>query len=216
MAVMIDNVAGIRGEYRRLSPAEIGLMIRLFRGGRGIKRGALSADAHVSEKTNERAEHGESIAEESRKRIAKALSIDEEALIRELYVPTTEEAEQLVKQQTEERERTHSAVAIRELRAVRDVLPLFESAALFGDSQYVQESHLRAFAELKQSLVDWSDIAGDISEPQRIDAAESLLREVRDLEVLGYVVKAGIAARCLKGGSPFPCTVLVAFPRPKG
>jgi hypothetical protein len=43
-----SNVDGIRGEYRRLTSAEVGVMIRAFREGQGIKRAVLAADANMS------------------------------------------------------------------------------------------------------------------------------------------------------------------------
>ena len=45
------NAGGNRGEYRRLTSAEVGGMIRAFREARGIKRTVLAADANISEKT---------------------------------------------------------------------------------------------------------------------------------------------------------------------
>ena len=60
-----SNVDGIRGEYRRLTSAEVGVMIRAFREGQGIKRAVLAADANMSEKTLERAEGGQCVSEDS-------------------------------------------------------------------------------------------------------------------------------------------------------
>jgi len=40
-------------------------MIRMFREGHGIKRAVLAADAHISDKTLERAEAGHAISEEN-------------------------------------------------------------------------------------------------------------------------------------------------------
>jgi transcriptional regulator with XRE-family HTH domain len=70
-----SNVDGIRGEYRRLTSTEVGVMIRAFREGQGIKRAVLAADANMSEKTLERAEGGQGISEDSCRRIARALGL---------------------------------------------------------------------------------------------------------------------------------------------
>lgn len=55
----------MRGEHRRLTSTEVGLVIRMFREGHGIKRAVLAADAHISDKTLERAEAGHAISEEN-------------------------------------------------------------------------------------------------------------------------------------------------------
>jgi hypothetical protein len=46
--------------------------------------------------------------------------------------------------------------------------------------------------------------------------AQELLQPIREFESLGYVVKCGTAERQLISGVPMPCTVVVAFKRPKG
>ena len=155
---MPESVNGIRGEYRRFTSVEIGGVIRYLRESQGVKRAALAAEANVSEKTVERAEAGEGVSEESCRRIARALGLKDDAFIRELYIPTPEEAEHIQRQALEERQRTHCVVPVRELHSVRDVLPLFDGYALVGDDQCVLEAHLQRFAELKQTLLDWADI----------------------------------------------------------
>jgi ribosome-binding protein aMBF1 (putative translation factor) len=62
---MSESVEGIRGEYRRLTSPEVGMMIRMSRQLRGIKRAVLAVEARVSEKTVERAEAGEGISADS-------------------------------------------------------------------------------------------------------------------------------------------------------
>jgi transcriptional regulator with XRE-family HTH domain len=78
---MTENIEGLHGDYRRFTSAEVGLTIRLLRRMRGLKRTVLAAEAHVSEKTLERAEAGEGISEDSSRRIARALGTKETAFI---------------------------------------------------------------------------------------------------------------------------------------
>jgi len=58
-------------------------MIRSFRQEQGIKRAALAADANMSEKTLERAEGGQGISEDSCRRIARALGLQEDVFVGE-------------------------------------------------------------------------------------------------------------------------------------
>lgn len=77
-------------------------MIRMFREGHGIKRAVLAADAHISDKTLERAEAGHAISEESYRRIARVLGPQDDVLVSELFIPAPEEAERLFKRRVEE------------------------------------------------------------------------------------------------------------------
>jgi transcriptional regulator with XRE-family HTH domain len=219
---MSDNVQGLHGEYRRFTAVEVGALIRLNREQRGIKQASLAADAGVSLKTVERAESGEGVNEESCRRIAKALGMQADSFTRELLIPSAEEAVRYLEREEAERKRTHSVLAVKELRSVRDVLTLFGNCAYLADDQCVEEKHLHAFAALKENFTDWADIAGDIPETERVSAAEQLLTEIRAFEALGYVVKGGVVSRYLTGGprdappSKFPFTFMVAFKKPKG
>lgn len=209
------NVQGIKGDFRRLTSAEVGLMIRMLREGQGIKRAVLAVDAKMSEKTLERAESGQGISEEYSRRIARALGLREDAFVAELYVPAPGEAEQMFKRQEEELRATHRPQAVAELNGIRDVLSLIRSHLLFADNQQVAESDLEDFASLKQSWWDWNAVSGDIPEPELIRGAQSFLDEIRSFEARGYVVKSGIATRYHRDGSAVPVAILVAFRKPK-
>jgi transcriptional regulator with XRE-family HTH domain len=211
-----DNVNGVRGEHRRLTSAEVGVMIRMFRGGHGIKRVVLAADAHMSEKTLERAEAGHAISEESYRRIARVLGLRDDVFVSELYIPTPEEAERMLKRRDEELRATHRAHAVAELKGVRDVLPLFRSHFFFADDLNVAEEHMEAFADLKQSWWEWNAISSDIPELDLVKGAQSFLSEIRSFEARGYVMKSGVSERFYKDGTAVPVAVLVAFRKPSG
>jgi transcriptional regulator with XRE-family HTH domain len=210
------NVNGIRGEYRRLTSAEVGLMIRMIREAQGIKRAALAADANMSEKTLERAESGRGISEESCCRIARALGIREDTFVNELYVPGgPEEAERMLKERDDQLRATHQQHPVLELKGARDVLPLFRAHFFYADDQNVAEGDMVAFAGLKDSWWEWNMIASDISESELVQGAQGFLAEVRSFESLGYVVKAGTSERHYNG-TAVPVAVLVAFKKPRG
>jgi transcriptional regulator with XRE-family HTH domain len=165
---MTENIEGLHGEYRRFTSAEVGTTIRLLRRIRGLKRAVLAAEAHVSEKTLERAEAGEGISEDSSRRIARALGMKETAFIEELFIPTLEEAARLQQKKDEEVRKTHRPVAVAPVVGPRDILPLFENYGLFADDMNVADEHLKEFADLKQTLVDYGDISADFTAPQRV------------------------------------------------
>jgi len=206
-----DNIESLRGEYRRFTSAEVGGVIRMFRESQGIKRAVLATEANVSEKTIERAEGGEGISEDSCRRIARALGMKENAFTDELYIPSPEEAVRIQKQSAEDFQRTHRAVSVAPLNAPRDILPLFRCYALIPDEQCVADEHLHDFATLKQALVDYGDISGDLSATEQLEAAEEFVKLVREFEAFGYVVKCEIAADYRTHGDSWPCSVLVAF-----
>ena len=213
---MTESIEGLHGSYRRFTSAEVGLTIRLLRRMRGLKRTVLAAEAHVSEKTLERAEAGEGISEDSSRRIARALGMKETAFTEELFIPTLEEAARIQQKKDEDLRKTHRSVPVEPVRGPRDVLPLFENYGLFADDMNVADGHLKDFADLKQSLVDYGDISGDLTAPQRVEAAEDVVKDIREFEMLGYVIKVGTARDYRVHGEEWPCSVMAAFRKPTG
>jgi transcriptional regulator with XRE-family HTH domain len=222
---MSDNVYGINGEYRRLTPREIGLFIRDCRERMGLKRLALALEVGMSEKTLERAESGEGVSEESCRRIAVALGLKADAFTCEMFVPSATTAEEFRQNELrlqQELERTHFVTSVHELRSARDVLALFGTQAFLGDGSNVADEHLQQFTALKVSMAEWNDIALDIPETESLAASEVVLQDIRALEALGYVLKGSVVERYVTGG-PFQagralwrCSLVVAFKKPKG
>ena len=213
---METTVDGLRGEYRRLTSMEIGVMIRAFREGQSIKRAVLAAEANMSEKTLERAEGGQGISEDSCRRIARALGLQEDVFVGERYIPAPEEAMRMLEQKDKERRATHSPSAVAELKGVRDVLPLFRACGFVADDQNVGDQDMEAFAGLKESWWEWNAIASDIGQPELVRGAQSFLAEIRSFEARGYVLKSCIAQRFHEDGMPVALAVLVAFRKPIG
>ena len=210
-----NNVNGIRGEFRHLTAVEMGAMIRMLRKSRRIKRVALAAEANMSEKTLERAEAGEGISEESARRIARALDLQEDVFVAKVYFPTADEAERLFEKCQEERTANYLPLAVRELRGTRDVLLLFRAHAMLGDDHHVSDNHLREFAELKESWWEWNAVSEDIGETALVDGARSFLSAVSSFESLGYEVKFGVMEGHRKNDIPYSLAVLVAFKKSK-
>lgn len=209
-----SNVQGIRGEYRRLNATEVGFLISLTRKQQGIKRAALAADAHMSEKTLERAESGLGISEDSSRRIARALGFQEDAFVSVRYIPAQGELERMLKRQEEELRATHQLQPVAEIKGVRDVRSLFQCELFFADDQYVAEEDLEAFADLQESLWEGNAVWEDISSPERVKVAQNFLAEIRAFEARGYVMKSGTSARELSG-TGVSVAVMTAFKQSK-
>jgi len=222
---MSENVYGINGEFRRPTPREIGIFIRDCRERMGLKRLALAAEVGMSEKTLERAESGEGVSDESCRRIAVALGLKPDAFTGELFIPsatTAEEVRQNELRLRQQLERTHFVTSVHEFRSAREVLALFGTQAFLGDGSNIADEHLQQFTALKVSMSESNDFALDIPETESLTAAEELLKDIRAIEALGYVLKGTVVERYVTGG-PFQanqalwrCSLVVAFKKPKG
>ena len=209
---MSDEVEGIRGEYRKPTPDEIGQIVRLLREQRGIKRASLALDANVSEKTLERVESGVAVRDAAYKRIAEALGHDGAACTTAAYIPTIEEVTEQAKREQDEVRRTHNSVAVERLADPRQMLRLFQTHALIVDDHNVDARDLDAVAALKDNLRDWSDIASEIPESERLGAARQLLIDARAIETSGYEVRIGVTDRYTIGDSPVQVAVVAFIP----
>lgn len=213
---MSENVEGIRGAYRRLTPAEVGMVVRLYRHSHEIKRTALAAMAHISDKTLERLEAGVSVREDSYRRVAVAIRLREDAFIKEEYIPTPEEYLEQQERQQDELRKTHTKVDVAPLTDPRQLLALFGAHSSIADDHKVAAKDLELVAAFKENFRDWSDIAAELPETARLDAAQSLLEEARTIERAGYTVSVGTTNRYAIGGVRVNMCVLVFFPKPPG
>jgi transcriptional regulator with XRE-family HTH domain len=208
---MDDNIEGIRGEYRKPTPVEIGILVRALRDQRGIKRAALAADAHISEKSLERIEGGVGVRDETYRRIARALGFNGKAFITAAYIPTIEELAEQFRREQEEIRQTHNSVAVEALSDPRQLLHLFQSEAMIVDDHHVASKDLDAVAAFKDNLRDWSDIAADIPETARLDAARQLLADARTIERSGYEIRVGMTERYGMKGTRLKMGVVAFF-----
>lgn len=210
---MNANVLGVEGEFRRFTPSEVGLVIKVCRKSMGLKREALALSAKVADKTIERAESGERLRERSARRIAAALGLASNTFTMERFIPhptSSEESQRLERRLNAAWAQTHLAVTVHELRDARDVHPLFGTGAVWVDDKNVAEENRPEFAALEQVISEAND-----------QAAENLLAEIRDFEARGYVVKgavieAYISDRPFQISSKWMCSYVVAFQRARG
>jgi transcriptional regulator with XRE-family HTH domain len=213
---MADKVEGIRGEYRKLTPLEIGMIVKLFRHGRDIKRAVLAADSSVSEKTLERVEAGQVVSEDSYRRIARAMGLKEDAFVKEEYVPTPEEALEQQEREQAEFAANHTKVAVAPLTDPRQLLALFGCHSNITNDRLVAAEDLELTTEFKEAFRDWSDIAAELPDTERLKAAGSLLDQAHTIERAGYAVYVGETDRYRIGSSRTRMSVVVFFPKPTG
>lgn len=181
---MSASVRGIEGEMRQFTPSEVGLVIKVCRKSMGLKREVLAAFARVTDKTIQRAEAGERVCERSSRRIAGALGLPPDTFTKQRFMPhpaSPEENQRRERVLKEAWEEVHLAITVRDLRDVRDVIPLFGSGAVWVDDSNVAEEHRQKFKALEQVIAGAND-----------QVAEDVLARIREVEARGYVVKGAL------------------------
>lgn len=214
---MKDNVQGIKGEYRELTPKEIGDFVRSFRHIHDIKRVSLAHDAGVSEKTLERLESGMRVSDEVYRKVAVECHQHENAFLGPRYIGTPEENIKAAMDRLEEWSEKYLEIEARAFADERDMRRVLDcrGGLLFDDTQLKTDA-LDDAAYFKQNLSDWKDIFDDIDEPDRLGAQRSLLAELREVEQHGYVARYGCYdAEFLASGKwiKMPLAVVTFFPR---
>jgi transcriptional regulator with XRE-family HTH domain len=81
-----------RGVYRNLTPQEIGHAVTTFRKLLGMKQLTLAVEARIDERTVQRIERGEKVNDDTLRKVAKALRMEEGSFLGPRYVATREEA----------------------------------------------------------------------------------------------------------------------------
>src|ERR1700720_4303759 len=81
-----------KGEFRNLTPQEIGHSVATFRRTLGMKQLTLALEAGIDERTVQRIERGEKVNDDTLRRVAKIFRMSEESFIGPRYVRTREEA----------------------------------------------------------------------------------------------------------------------------
>jgi transcriptional regulator with XRE-family HTH domain len=177
-----------QGEYRRLTPQEIGQAVTTFRKVIGMKQLTLALEAGVNERTVQRIERGEKVDDETLRKIAKALRMQEDAFIGMRYVPTPEEA-------VAEAEKMLSQVLMieaSEFRTVKDCDALLNAMGYFVDDRHVVAELAHEIAALKDLILDWGDIYKEIPHINQAEACESVLQQAQKIANAGYIMRYGV------------------------
>ncbi len=177
-----------KGTFRCLTPEEIGDAVVRFRKARGMKQITLAYEAgRIQERTIQRLERGELVSEDTLRKVAKALRLDENAFVGPRYVPTQEE----VLQNAERFLAEVQVIDAKELTAVHDCAALFTAHTYLVDDTNAP-THAAEIAAFKDQLQDWGDIYSSISHTERLSACESVLGNVRAISAAGYQLLYGV------------------------
>lgn len=177
-----------QGENRRLLPQEIGKAVAMFRKAADMKQFTLAFEAGVDERTVQRIERGEKVNDDTLRKIAKALRLQEDAFVGLRYVPTSEEA-------IVEAEKMLSQVLMieaSEFRTVKDCDALLSTLGYLVDDRHVAAHLVHEVAVLKDLIQDWGDIYREISHTEQVEACESVLKQAQKIEEAGYGMRYGV------------------------
>jgi transcriptional regulator with XRE-family HTH domain len=180
-----------KGEFRNLTPAEIGTAIRMLRETLERKQSVLARQANITDRTLQRAEAGEKVNEESLARIAEALGLDRRALIGPRYIPTEEEAEESSNKLVAEWNDNWVVVDIAPVQDVRCLDRLFCSMAVTIGDDHVLPIDAEMIAEFKSAVDDWGNVYSDMSASEQLPVRRSVLEQVRKIEAKGYAARLG-------------------------
>jgi len=172
-----------KGEYRRLTHEEVGGLVRRLREQAGMKQITLASEARVHERTVQRIEKGEKADDETLRRVAKALHLDEKLFVEPLYVPSIQEFDLLVKRAQAE----FTVIEAHDLKTLGDC-----GAILAHGHVFVFDDHLAdQVAEFKDLVTDWGDVYNDISHAERLEACRTVLGAAENLGLEGHKILFG-------------------------
>ena len=184
---MQTNSNSKQGEFRRLTPAEIGSTVAALRGLMEMKQITLAYEAGVSERTLQRLERGEKVDEETLKSVAKALKLPEETFFVLRYIPTPEEAAAEVKRAME----NHQIIEIRPFAAARDFDPVLRGHGWLFDDRNCGDTAAREIAEFRDLVEDWNCVYEDIPHAERLSVWKGLLARIQEIERAGVLTRFG-------------------------
>jgi transcriptional regulator with XRE-family HTH domain len=176
-----------KGEYRNLTPQEIGTWVATFRKMMDWKQLTLALEAGVHERTVQRIERGEKVDDESLRKIAKALRLRDPGFLGPRYIPTQEE----LQAQAEKMHKELTVIEARSLSTIKDC-----EAVLGGDGNIVHDSAMPEgmadqVAALRDQMTDSGDIWSELSNTEKLEACRSFLAEVQKIEEQGFKIRYG-------------------------
>jgi transcriptional regulator with XRE-family HTH domain len=177
-----------QGEHRRPTPQEIGQAVMTFRKAIGMKQLSLALEAGVDERTVQRIERGEKVNDDTLRKIAKVLRLQEDAFVGLRYIPTSEEA-------VAEAEKMLSQVMMveaSEFRTVKDCDALLNALGYLIDDRHVAAELAHEVAVFKDLVQDCGDIYKEISHTEQLEACESLLKQAQKIAEAGYDMRYGV------------------------
>jgi len=177
------------GEYRKLTPQEIGEFVKLSRTSAELKQVTLAVRANVSVRTIQRIEQGHKVDDGSLHDVADALGLQRDIFIRVNFVP---DWEKLVKEA--EKIRSNLLVAdARPLASWRDFEPICHRVhGHVVDDTKVKEDVAEKTAALRDYLGDCIDISDVASSTNMVESYKEMMEMVTEIESQGYVARYAV------------------------
>lgn len=205
-------------QVRLLTPAELGLCIRLFREVRQWSQEQLSEISGLNVRTIQRVEQGQAASLDTRRALAVAFEFEDvDVLNKPFSIPTEEE----LKAQKEKFEQEHVTLTALPLTTGKQLAKLAEAHMMdmsesgFELSRQADET----FAELVDYFRDYRDCADAYSETMKFDVYDELQSRIDALKDLGVSLRYAERKMQVKWGvesdaKPMRVSVLyvVAFP----
>lgn len=170
-----------KGEFRNLTPQEIGAWVAAFRKMMKWKQLALALEAGVTERTVQRIEHGEKVDDETLHRIGKAFRLRGQGLVGPRYIPTEEELQATVEQAQKELR----TIEARILSTVKDCEAILGGDGNIVNDQAVPEAATDQVAALRDQMKDLGDVWSDLSNVEKLEASRLFLGAVQEIEEQG-------------------------------
>ena len=176
-----------QGEYRCLKPEEIGRTVVMFRKALDWKQLTLALEAGLTERTIQRIERGEKVDENTLRKIAKALRLQENAFVGPRYVPS--ESELLAEFENTLKEIT--VIEARTFASLKDCDAVLHTHGFIVDDRAAGDELAEDVAAFKDLTRDWMDLYGDISVSEQVEACRSVLESAQRIEAKGYQIRFG-------------------------
>ena len=177
-----------KGEYRCLTPQEIGSTVVMFRKMMDWKQLTLALEADVHERTVQRIERGEKVDDDTLRKIAKALRLEGEGFLGPRYIPTSEE----LQAEFEKTQKKLMLIEAHSLSAIKDCEAILRGDGNIVDASVVPEGMADQVATLRDQLQDWGDVWSDLTNVEKLDACRSLFAEVQKIEQQGFKIRYGV------------------------
>jgi transcriptional regulator with XRE-family HTH domain len=194
-------------QYRCFTSQEIGDAIARFRKVFGLKQINAAHDARVDERTVQRIEQGKKVDQETLRKVARALRMeDENYFIRPHHFLSPEEASERATRALDAVMRidAHRLANLRDCEAV-----LGTDGKIVDDCQVTDAAAVQA-ARFKDSLEECKyGFSDSLSHEEKVHVCQSLLLEVKRLEAFGYVLRYGI----YKTQDNFNLSVMLLVPK---
>jgi transcriptional regulator with XRE-family HTH domain len=177
-----------QGEYRRLTPKEIGSTVAMFRKMMDWKQLTLALEAGVNERTVQRIECGEKVDDGTLRKIAKAFRVPEESFLELCYMPTGEE----LQARFEKTRKELMLVEAHSLSTIKDCDTILGGDGNIVDDSALPEEMADQVAALRDQLQDWGDIWSDFTNVEKLEACRSFFAEVQKIEEQGFKIRYAV------------------------